>query len=115
MNKMKFLLPKEKRKNRKHCRRSGAQCPSARVCKVDAPSPKPRALLHKNTGVIGTVTDAPLPVLVLLVFLLFFHGASSFEWTFVRTAGRQTSVNTIKLFLTKKEKIHAIKRDVRTY
>lgn len=40
MNKMEFLLPKEKRKNRKHCRRSGAQCPSARACKVDAPSPK---------------------------------------------------------------------------
>ena len=88
MNKMKFLLPKEKRKNRKHCRRSGAQCPSARACKVDAPSPKPRALLHKNTGVIGIV---------------------------IGTAGRQTSVNTMKLFSTKKEKFHAIKRDVRTY
>lgn len=88
MNKMKFLLPKEKRKNRKHCRRSGAQCPSARACKVDAPSPKPRALLHKNTGVIGIVIDAPVPVLVPLVFLLFFHGASSFQGTLCAHGGK---------------------------
>ena len=115
MNKMKFLLPKEKRKNRKHCRRSGAQCPSARACKVDAPSPKPRALLHKNTGVIGIVIDAPLPVLVLLFFCCFFMARAPLKGHNVRTAGRQTSVNTMKLFLTKKEKIHAIKRDVRTY
>ena len=72
----------------KRCRRSGAQCPSARVCKVDAPSPKPRALLHKNTGVIGIVIDAPVPELVLLFFLLFFHGASSFEGTSCENGGR---------------------------
>ena len=91
MNKMKFLLPKEKRKNRKHCRRSGAQCPSARICKVDGPSPKPRALLHKNTGVIGIVIDAPVPVLVLLFFFCcFFMARAPFKGHLcTRREGRQ--------------------------